>query len=55
LAALSPSQTAFPNAQLLVSADSVESSTGEPYLVIIDARSSADYAASHFRIKEKKV
>ena len=47
LAALSPSQSDFPNAALLVSGTSVESSIGEANLVIIDARSSTAYAASH--------
>ena len=46
LAGLEPSQSDFPNAALLVSADSVQSSIGEDNLVIIDARSSG-YDAGH--------
>lgn len=45
-AELLPSQPDFPNAELLVSADSVQSSVGEKNLVIIDARSSG-YDAGH--------
>ncbi|MEN6437075.1 MAG: rhodanese-like domain-containing protein [Syntrophobacter sp.] len=46
-AVLAPSQVDFPNSGLLVSADSVLSSLGEPNLVIIDARGSDAYAAAH--------
>jgi thiosulfate/3-mercaptopyruvate sulfurtransferase len=47
LAGLSPSQSDFPNAALLVSGASVAESVGEANLVIIDARPSTAYAASH--------
>jgi len=43
-AALQASQSQFPNANLLVSADSVQSTSG---LAIIDARSKAAYEAGH--------
>lgn len=43
-AALQASQPQFPNADLLVSADSVQSTTG---IVIIDARAPAAYTAGH--------
>jgi len=46
-AVLAPSQADFPNAGLLVSADSVQSSFGEANLVIIDARGANAYAAAH--------
>lgn len=45
-AQLEPSQPDFPNARLLVSADSVQNSIGTPNLVIIDART-AGYDTSH--------
>ncbi|MFZ2444820.1 MAG: rhodanese-like domain-containing protein [Syntrophobacteraceae bacterium] len=45
-AALEPSQPLFPNAKLLVSAVSLESSMGESGLVIIDARTSG-YETAH--------
>lgn len=45
-AELMPSQPDFPNAELLVSADSVQSSMGEKNLLIIDARSSG-YDTGH--------
>jgi thiosulfate/3-mercaptopyruvate sulfurtransferase len=45
-AQLEPSQPDFPNAALLVSADSVENSIGADNLVIIDART-AGYDVSH--------
>jgi thiosulfate/3-mercaptopyruvate sulfurtransferase len=43
---LSASQPDFPNAELLLSADSVQNNLGEKELVIIDARTSG-YATSH--------
>lgn len=46
LAALAPSQTDFPNASLLVSAESVQNSIGEENLIIIDARTEG-YTTSH--------
>ena len=45
-AKLTASQTGFPNAKLLVSADSVQDSIGKNNFVIIDART-AGYDASH--------
>lgn len=45
-AVLKPSQPTFPNARLLVSASSVQSSIGETNLIIIDARTSG-YETSH--------
>ena len=45
-AKLTASQTGFPNAKLLVSADSVQDSIGKKNFVIIDART-AGYDASH--------
>lgn len=45
-AKLAASQTGFPNAKLLVSADSVQDSIGKKNFVIIDART-AGYDASH--------
>jgi thiosulfate/3-mercaptopyruvate sulfurtransferase len=45
-AQLEPSQPDFPNAELLVSADSVQNSIGAENLVIIDARTSG-YDTSH--------
>jgi 3-mercaptopyruvate sulfurtransferase SseA len=45
-AVLKPSQAAFPNAGLLVSAASLQSSFGEAGLIIIDARTSG-YETSH--------
>jgi 3-mercaptopyruvate sulfurtransferase SseA len=45
-AKLTASQTGFPNAKLLVSADSVQDSIGKKNIVIIDART-AGYDASH--------
>ena len=45
-AKLSPSQKEFPNAKLLVSADSVQANIGKKNFVIIDARTSG-YEVSH--------
>jgi 3-mercaptopyruvate sulfurtransferase SseA len=45
-ATLAPASTDFPNANLLVSADSVQAGLGKKNLVIVDARTSG-YAASH--------
>ena len=46
LARLAPSQSEFPNAMLLVSAESLQNSLGQKNLVIIDARTSG-YESSH--------
>lgn len=46
---LEPASTDYPNADLLVSAESLEKSIGASELVIIDARSAAAYAAGHIK------
>lgn len=46
-ASLAAASTEFPNAGLLVSAESVEASLGAPGLVIIDARAASFYGAGH--------
>lgn len=46
---LEPASTDYPNADLLVSAESLEKSIGASELVIIDARSAVAYAAGHIK------
>ncbi len=46
-ATLSPASKEFPNADLLVSAESLQATLATGALVIIDARSAADYGTAH--------